>query len=120
LALLVIVCVVAVIGNTIRLAVAGRRKEIEVLKLCGATDSFVRSPFVLEGVIQAVSAAMIAVVLLLVGYYVAHQHVEAAISSFTGVGMVFLSPWTVAAIIVSAGVVGAVGSAWSLRRYLQV
>jgi cell division transport system permease protein len=120
LSLLVIVCVVAVIGNTIRLAVAGRRKEIEVLKLCGATDSFVRSPFVLEGVIQAVSAAMIAVVLLLVGYYVAHQHVEAAISSFTGVGMVFLSPWTVATIIVAAGVVGAVGSAWSLRRYLQV
>jgi cell division transport system permease protein len=120
LSLLVIVCVVAVIGNTIRLAVAGRRREIEVLKMCGATDSFVRSPFVLEGVIQAVSAATIAVLLLLVGYFVAHQHVEAAISSFTGVGMAFLSPWTVVTIIVAAGVVGAVGSAWSLRRYLQV
>jgi cell division transport system permease protein len=120
LSLLVVVCVIAVIGNTIRLAVAGRRREIEVLKLCGATDAFVRSPFVLEGVIQAVSAATIAVLLLLMGYFVAHQHIETAVSSFTGVGMVFLSPWTVATIIVAAGVVGAVGSAWSLRRYLQV
>ena len=56
LALLVIVCVVAVIGNTIRLAVANRRREIEVLKLCGATDSFVRSPFLLEGALQAICA----------------------------------------------------------------
>jgi cell division transport system permease protein len=49
LALLVAVCVLAVIGNTIRLAVANRKSEIEVLKLCGATDAFVRGPFVLEG-----------------------------------------------------------------------
>jgi cell division transport system permease protein len=120
LSLLVIVCVVAVIGNTIRLAVAGRRREIEVLKLCGATDSFVRSPFVLEGVIQAVSAASIAVLLLLAGYSIAHRHIEATLSSLTGVGMVFLSPWTIVTTIVAAGVVGALGSAWSLRRYLQV
>jgi len=120
LSLLVVVCVIAVIGNTIRLAVASRRREIEVLKLCGATDSFVRSPFVLEGVIQAVSASTIAVLLLLGGYLLAHQHIEATLSALTGTGMVFLSPWTVAVTIVSAGIVGAVGSAWSLRRYLQV
>jgi cell division transport system permease protein len=120
LALLVTVCVIAVIGNTIRLAVASRRREIEVLKLCGATDSFVRSPFVLEGVIQAVSAATIAVMLLLGGYLAAHQHIEATLSSLTGVGMVFLSPWTIVTTIVAAGAVGALGSAWSLRRYLQV
>ena len=45
-------CVVAVIGNTIRLAVARRRQEIEVMKLCGATNGFVRGPFVLEGMFQ--------------------------------------------------------------------
>jgi cell division transport system permease protein len=120
LSILVIVCVVAVIGNTIRLAVAGRRREIEVLKLCGATDSFVRSPFVLEGVIQAMSAATLAVLILLVGYLIMHRHIEATVSSLTGVGMVFLSPWTITITILASGVVGALGSAWSLRRYLQV
>ncbi|HKP64623.1 MAG TPA: permease-like cell division protein FtsX [Polyangiales bacterium] len=120
LALLVVVCVIAVIGNTIRLAVAGRRREIEVLKLCGATDSFVRSPLVIEGVIQGVSSSAIALLLLLVGYLLAHNHVEAMLSSLTGVSTVFLSPWTVAATITLAGIVGGVGSAWSLRRYLQV
>ena len=120
LSLLVVVCVIAVIGNTIRLAVAGRRREIEVLKLCGATDSFVRSPFVLEGVIQAVSAATIAVLVLLVCYTIAHRHIDATVSALTGVGTVFLSPWTIMATIFAAGLVGAIGSAWSLRRYLQV
>jgi cell division transport system permease protein len=120
LALLVVVCVIAVIGNTIRLAVAGRRREIEVLKLCGATDSFVRSPLVIEGVIQGVSSSAIALAILLAGYLLAHHHIEATLSSLTGVGMVFLSPWTVAATITLAGIVGGVGSAWSLRRYLQV
>ena len=52
-ALIEILCVLAIIGNTIRLAVANRRREIEVLKLCGATDSFVRSPFMIEGTLQA-------------------------------------------------------------------
>ncbi|HKU42603.1 MAG TPA: permease-like cell division protein FtsX [Polyangiales bacterium] len=120
LALLVVICVVAVIGNTIRLAVAGRRREIEVLKLCGATDSFVRSPLVIEGVIQGVSASAIALAILLTGYLLAHQHIEATLSSLTGVGLTFLSPWTVAATITLAGIVGGLGSAWSLRRYLQV
>lgn len=120
LSILVVVCVVAVIGNTIRLAVAGRRREIEVLKFCGATDSFVRSPFVLEGVIQAISAATIAVLLLLGCYMIAHPRIDATVTALTGVGIVFLSPWTVAITIVVAGVVGALGSAWSLRRYLQV
>jgi cell division transport system permease protein len=120
LALLVIVCVVAVIGNTIRLAVANRRREIEVLKLCGATDSFVRSPFVIEGVIQAVCASTLAMLVLLVLYFTVRGHVEGTLTALTGVQTVFLSPLTIVATIAAAGVVGAVGSALSLRRYLQV
>ncbi len=120
LALLVLVCVVAVIGNTIRLAVASRRREIEVLKLCGATDAFVRSPFVLEGVIQAVSASALAMLLLFIAYLGLHHHVEATLTTLTGVRTVFLAPLTVLATITASGVVGAVGSALSLRRYLNV
>jgi cell division transport system permease protein len=120
LALLVVVCVIAVIGNTIRLAVASRRREIEVLKLCGATDSFVRSPFVIEGVLQATLAATIAISILLVAYLVTHVQIEATLGALTGVRTEFLSPLTVVCTIASAGLVGAIGSALSLRRYLQV
>jgi cell division transport system permease protein len=120
LALLVIVCVLAVIGNTIRLAVANRRREIEVLKLCGATDSFVRSPFVFEGVLQGVASATLAMLLLLFGYLALRGHLEATLSALTGVRTSFLSPLTVVSVIFCAGLVGALGSALSLRRYLQV
>ena len=64
LASLVMVCVLAVVGNTIRLLVAGRRREIEVMKLCGATDRFVRGPFLIEGAIQGLMAATLALLLM--------------------------------------------------------
>jgi cell division transport system permease protein len=120
LSLLVVVCVLAVIGNTIRLAVANRRREIEVLKLCGATDSFVRGPFVLEGVIQAVTASTLAMLILFVAYVALHGHVESTLTALTGVRTAFLNPLTVLATIAAAAFVGALGSALSLRRYLQV
>jgi cell division transport system permease protein len=120
LALLVVVCVVAVIGNTIRLAVANRRREIEVLKLCGATNSFVRSPFVIEGIIQALTASTLAMLLLSIAYFAMRGHVDATLTSLTGAHTVFLSPAVVFGTIFAAGVVGAIGSALSLRRYLQV
>lgn len=120
LSLLVLICVLAVIGNTIRLAVLNRKDEIEVLKLCGATDSFVRSPFLVEGVLQAVMSASLAMVLLLFVYLLLRGRVETTLTAFTGVSSVFLSPLTVTAVIAAAGMLGGLGSAWSLRRYLKV
>jgi cell division transport system permease protein len=120
LAMLVVVCVLAIIGNTIRLAVANRRHEIEVLKLCGATDGFVRSPFVIEGTLQAAAAATVALLLLLIAYFCLRGYVEGTLSAITGVRTVFLSPLTALAIIAGGGSIGALGSALSLRRYLQV
>jgi cell division transport system permease protein len=120
LAVLVVVCVIAVIANTIRLAIANRRREIEVLKLCGATDTFVRGPFLLEGAVQAVVSATMAMFLLLVAYLSGRPQVEASLTSLTGVHTVFLSGSSVFAVIAAAGVIGALGSALSLRRYMQV
>lgn len=120
LSLLVLICVLAVIGNTIRLAVLNRKDEIEVLKLCGATDSFVRSPFLVEGVLQAVMSASLAMVLLLFAYLLLRGRVETTLTSLTGVSSVFLSPLTVASVILAAGALGGLGSAISLRRYLKV
>jgi cell division transport system permease protein len=120
LALLVAICVLAIIGNTIRLAVLSRKREIEVLKLCGATDGFVRGPFLVEGVLQAVTSASVAMLLLLVAYLLVRGRIESALSELTGVTSVFLSPVTVCGIIAISGLIGGLGSVWSLRRHLQV
>jgi cell division transport system permease protein len=120
LAMLVVICVLAIIGNTIRLAVVNRRREIEVLKLCGATDGFVRSPFVIEGSLQAAAAASVALVLLLIAYFSLRGYVEGTLSAVTGVRTVFLDPLTALYIVLGGGLMGALGSALSLRRYLQV
>lgn len=120
LAVLVAICVLAVIGNTIRLAVANRRREIEVLKLCGATDSFVRGPFVLEGVMQASASAFVALLLLMIAFFVMRSQVEETVSAITGVRAVFLPPWVAMAMVVGGAAVGAIGSGLSLRRYLSI
>jgi cell division transport system permease protein len=120
LAMLVVVCVLAIIGNTIRLAVLNRRREIEVLKLCGATDGFVRSPFMIEGTLQAALAAVVALMLLLCAYLIMRGYVEGTLSAVTGVRTVFLDPLTALCVVAGAGAMGAVGSAISLRRYLNV
>jgi cell division transport system permease protein len=120
LCLLVVVCVIAVVGNTIRLAVAGRRDEIEVMKLCGATDGFVRRPFVVEGAAQGFAAALFSLVLLLLGYLVLRSQVNDTVAALSGVSAVFLHPGIMAALLLGGAAVGALGSALSLRRYLTV
>jgi len=120
LALLVALCVLAVIGNTIRLAVARRREEIEVMKLCGATDGFVRGPFVLEGTFQGLISALVAVAILLAGFFALRGHLDGTLAALTGMRAAFLDPWMLVAIIVGGAFIGAAGSALSLRRYLAV
>lgn len=118
LALLVAICVAAVIGNTIRLAVTNRRREIEVLRLCGATDGFVRTPFLLEGMFQGLAAGTVALCVLLISYFALHTHVEEILQPIMGIRTVFLQPATAAAIVVFGGVAGALGSLLSIRRYM--
>lgn len=120
LSLLILICVIAVVGNTIRLAVAGRRQEIEVMKLCGATHGFVRGPFVIEGVFQGAMAALCALVLLMGCYLMLRGPVDETLSTLTGIRATFLSPLTMAIILASGALLGALGSALSLRRYLSV
>src|SRR5207237_10573145 len=59
---LVLAAALLVVANTIRLAVYARRDEIEIMKLVGATDAYVRTPFLLEGMLQGLAGAMLAVV----------------------------------------------------------
>ncbi len=120
LALLVVLCVLAVVGNTIRLALANRRAEIEVLKLCGATDGFVRGPFVLEGALSGLVAAVGALLLLAIAFLALRGHMDGSIAALTGLHTTFLSPASVLAIVFGGTTAGAAGSALSLRRYLVI
>lgn len=119
-ALLVVICVLAVIGNTIRLAVSGRRSEIEVMKLCGATDGFVRGPFVIEGAFQGFAAALLATGVLLAGFVFIRRALEGSVVGVMGVEISFLNPLIVLAVIGGGALLGGLGSAISLRRYLGV
>lgn len=118
--LLVALCVFAVIGNTIRLAVARRRAEIEVMKLCGATDGFVRGPFVLEGTFQGALSAVIAVLALAALFATVRGSLDASLAELMGTQVVFLEGWMLFALIAAGALAGAAGSAVSLRRYLTV
>lgn len=120
MALLVVLCVMFVVGNTIRLAVAGRRDEIEVMKLCGASDGFVRGPFILEGAVQGTLSAIVALAILLFVFLVLRGHLDGTLAAIAGTRTVFLHPGIALALIVGGAMLGATGSALSLRRYLAV
>ncbi len=109
-----------VIVNTIRIAVYARRQEIEVMKLVGATDWFVRGPFVIEGAVIGVVGATIAAVTLVVLYAQAAPQVTRIISFLPiAADAGFVRNLAVFTVLVGL-VVGSVGSYFSVRRYLAV
>lgn len=121
-ALLVVLLIVSVVivMNTIRTAVYHRRKEIEVMKLVGATEWFVRGPFVIEGVMTGLIAASIALALLAVAY-------PPAVTAFkSDVGFIPLSydPTFLSSLardlLVAGALLGAVGSYIGVRRYVKI
>ena len=119
LAILVVVSIVIVM-NTIRTAVYHRRKEIEVMKLVGATEWFVRGPFVIEGVMTGLIAASLALALLVIAY-------EPAVARFRAdVAFIPLSydPGFVASLardlLLGGALLGALGSYIGVRRYVKI
>ncbi len=107
------------IANTIRLSIFSRRREIEVMKLVGATNWFVRGPFMLEGLICGIVGSLAAVVLLLLGKEVALPSILHHISSSKDV---HAWPFELDALIIfgTGLVLGAAGSGLTLRRFLKI
>ena len=119
LTVLLIIASILLISNTVRLSVFSRRREIHVMKLVGATDGFIRWPFIIEGVVLGALGALLAVLLLAV---MKIAFVDPLVDNFA----LLASPDTVSlpalvGILLGTGVlVSAAGSALSLRRFLQV
>ena len=107
------------IANTIRLSIFARRREIEVMKLVGATNWFVRGPFMLEGLLQGFVGSLLAVVLLVLGKTVALPSILGHLHSTSDVHAL---PFGLNALaLLAAGLLlGAAGSGLTLRRFLQV
>jgi len=107
------------IANTIRLSIFSRRREIEVMKLVGATNWFVRGPFMLEGLICGLAGSVVAILLLLLGKELALPAILGRIESSSDVEALAFSVNALILLLVGLGV-GAVGSGLTLRRFLQV
>jgi cell division transport system permease protein len=107
------------IANTIRLSIFSRRREIEVMKLVGATNWFVRGPFMLEGLICGLGGAILAVFLLFLSKEIALPAIIPRLDS--GPGVQALSFWANALILLGLGLLlGAAGSGLTLRRFLRI
>jgi len=118
----VIVLLVAstiLIANTIRLSIFARRREIEVMKLVGATNWYVRGPFMLEGVLTGLAGSLAAVLLLFLGRAIAIPQILGHIQDDPEVRALAFT-WTAAVLVLGGLAIGALGSGLTLRRFLRV
>ena len=117
--LVLLVASILLISNTIRLSIFSRRREIEVMKLVGATNWFVRGPFMLEGLICGLLGSLLAVFFLVLGKAVALPSILPHLSGDADVRA--LSFPLTALILLGMGLgLGAIGSGLTIRRFLQV
>lgn len=118
-AILLTIASILLIANTIRLSLYARRREVEVMKLVGATDWFIRWPFVIEGVIVGVIGGALAILILGV------TKVALLDPLFSGWSLVsqirtIAFPALIAILLAASALVSAAGSGLSLRRFLRV
>jgi cell division transport system permease protein len=119
LTVLLVLASVLLIANTIRLSLYARRREVEVMKLVGATDWFIRWPFVIEGTVVGAAGAVLAIAILGITKVAL---LDPLASSWTLIAAPrTIAFWALVAVLLGAGVmVSAVGSGLSLRRFLRV
>jgi cell division transport system permease protein len=107
------------IANTIRLSIFSRRREIEVMKLVGATNWFVRGPFMLEGLICGFAGSLLAVVLLVLGKEIALPAILGHIDDSSDAhALAFF--WNALILLGFGLLLGAMGSGVTIRRFLRV
>ena len=113
-----------IISNTIKLTVHARRKEISIMKYVGATNNFIRWPFIVEGMIIGIIASLISILIVGGAYgFIAQQAVSADFMQVMNMSLVSLQDMLSSIIIVYMllGIgIGAVGSIISMRKYLKV
>lgn len=121
LIVLLLSAVALIIANTIKLTIIARRDEIEVMRFMGATNLFIKTPFLYEGIIQGLLGALSATVLILLLYGGTSQATSELLHAFgVHLDLIFLS-WPQLFFLLSLGVgLGLVGALISLSRFLEI
>lgn len=122
--LLLVLISIFIIANTIKLTVHARRKEISIMKYVGATDNFIRWPFVIEGIIIGIIAALISITVLAIVYaIISNSFANSSMMQKIGVNLLsfnsMLNLLIIVYLIMGIGI-GALGSSLSMRKYLKV
>lgn len=124
LIILLVFVALLLIANTVRMSVYIRRNEINIMKYIGATDAFVRLPFVVEGIVIGVLGAIIPILLVYFGYYkltnLLAQHFSSISNMFMFIPLNQILRGLIPMFLVLSVVVGVVGSMISMHRHLKV
>ena len=121
LAVLMLIAALLLVATTIRMSVAGRRREIAIMRLVGASNLFIRLPFLLEGAVAAIIGAVIASGMLWMGL---HYIVQGWLAPTLGEQLITVGPaelvWVAPLLIVLGATLSIASSVVSLNRYLKV
>ena len=121
---LLIVMAVTIISNTIKLTVHSRRREISIMKYVGATDGFIRGPFVVEGIIIGLIAALLTILMLGLAYdFIISEIAQSDVLQRMNIGLLSFGELSqvIAIVFLVLGIgIGIVGSSISMKKYLEV
>jgi cell division transport system permease protein len=118
---LLILASLMLVGNTIRLSIYTRRREVEVMRLVGATRWFIRWPFMIEGVVVGFAGGLVAILILWLGKITIVDPLSSSFSFLAAQSNSTLSfPALVAILFAAAVIVSTIGSGVTLRRFLKV
>ncbi len=124
LLIILILFAIVIISNTIKLTVHARRKEISIMKYVGATNSFIRGPFIVEGILIGVISAMIAILIIGLIYtgMIPNLEQSAVVKELEITFVTFTNMFQLLIIVyVMLGIgIGVIGSSISMRKYLEV
>ena len=119
-----LVAAVFLIANSIKISVFVRKQEISIIKYIGATNSYVRLPFIVEGVIMGIIGAVLSVIVISIGYLLLEDNIINYIGSanynsiIPSISNLILKLMSIEVVI--ASVIGVIGSCISIRKYLNV
>ncbi|MPQ33528.1 ABC transporter permease [Clostridium estertheticum] len=108
------------IGNTIKLTVYSRKKEIGIMKFVGATDWFIRWPFIIEGMLLGISGAIISTGVLYYAYKLVFEKVTSGVLGITLINPYVILSTTLWQFMLGGLIIGALGSSISIRKFLIV
>lgn len=123
LIIILIAISVFIISNTIKLTVLSRRREINIMKFVGATNAYIKTPFVLEGILFGIVAAIISIIIIYFGYEYLFESINEKL--YVQFSVILVPPQTVLKDIsimflaIGSGI-GALGSMVSMRKHLNV